>query len=59
VYRCVGSSSLESSNSGLGAAGSLSDDSGACSLSDGRLSPSNWWISSHSIPRYGLLVLAS
>jgi hypothetical protein len=26
-------------------------------LSDGRLSPSNSWISSHSIPRYGFLVL--
>jgi hypothetical protein len=51
--------SLESSDCGLGAAGSSSDDSGTCSLSDGRLSPSNSWISSRSIPRYGFLVLVS
>jgi hypothetical protein len=60
VYRCVGSSlSLESSDCGLGAAGSSSDDLGTCSLSDGRLSLSNSWILSRLIPRYGLLVLVS
>jgi hypothetical protein len=62
VYRCVGSSlleSLESSDLGLGALGSSSDDLGMGSLSDGRLSPSNSWMSSLSTPRYGLLVLAS
>jgi hypothetical protein len=62
VCRFVGSSSLElleSSDLGLGALGSLSDDSGMGSLSDGRLSPSNSWMSSLSTPRYGLLVLAS
>jgi hypothetical protein len=58
----VGSSSLESlesSDLGLGALGSLSDDAGTGSLSDGRLSPSNSWMSSLSTPRYGVLVLAS
>jgi hypothetical protein len=60
--RCVGSpslESLESSDLGLGAFGSSSDDSSMGSLSDGRLSPSNSWMSSLSTPRYGLLVLAS
>jgi hypothetical protein len=47
---------LDSSDCGLGAAGSLSDKLGTRSLSDGRLSPSNSWMSSHSTPRYGLLV---
>jgi hypothetical protein len=58
----VGSSSLESlesSDLGLGALGSSSDDAGTASLSDGRLSPSNSWMSSLSTPRYGVLVLAS
>jgi hypothetical protein len=41
VRHCVGSSSLDSSNSGLGAAGSSSEDSGIRLLSEGRLSPSN------------------
>jgi hypothetical protein len=62
AYRCVGSpslESLESSDLGLGAFGSSSDDSGMGSLSDGRLSPSNSWMSSLSTPKYGLLVLAS
>jgi len=62
AYHCVGSpslESLESSDFGLGAFGSSSDDSGMGSLSYGRLSPSNSWISSRSIPRYGLLVLMS
>jgi hypothetical protein len=60
--RFVGSSSLESlesSDLGLGPLGSSSDDSGIGSLSDGRLSPSNSWMSGLSTPRYGLLVLAS
>jgi hypothetical protein len=39
--------------------GSSSDDSGMGSLSDGRLSPLNLWISSRLIPRYGFLVLTS
>jgi hypothetical protein len=62
VSRCVGSSSLgslESSDLGLGALGSSSDDPGMGSLSEGRLSPSNSWMSSLSTPRYGLLVLTS
>jgi hypothetical protein len=44
---------------GLGAFGSSSDDAGMGSLSDGRLSPSNSWMSSLSTPRYGDFVLAS
>jgi hypothetical protein len=52
-------SSLESSDSGLSVVGSSSDDLGICSLSDGRLSPLNSWISSCLIPGYGLLVLTS
>jgi hypothetical protein len=44
---------------GLGAFGSSSDDAGTGSLSDGRLSPSNSWMSSLSTPRYGVFVLAS
>ena len=62
MSRCVGSSSLESlesSDLGLGALGSSSDDLGMGSLSEGRLSPSNSWMSSLSTPRYGLLVLTS
>jgi hypothetical protein len=58
----IGSSSLESlesSDLGLGTLGSSSDDTGTGSLSDGRLSPSNSWMSSLSTPRYGVLVLAS
>jgi hypothetical protein len=50
-------SSLESSDCGLGAVGSSSDDSGTHLLSDGRLSPSNSWMSGRLIPRYGFLVL--
>ena len=62
MSRCVGSSSLESlesSDLGLGALGSSSDDSGMGLLSEGRLSPSNSWMLSLSTPRYGLLVLTS
>jgi hypothetical protein len=59
VRRCVGSSSLDSSDCGLGTAGSSSDEFGMGSLSDGRLSPSNSWISSRSTPRYGFFVLMS
>jgi hypothetical protein len=44
---------------GLGTSGSSSDDTGTGSLSDGRLSPSNSWMSSLSTPRYGVLVLTS
>ena len=58
VYHCVGSpslESLESSDLGLGAFGSSSDDSGMGSLSDGRLSPSNSWTSGLVTPRYGFL----
>ena len=51
AYRCVSSSSLELSDCGLGTVGSLSEESGACSLSDGRLSPSNSWMLGHSTPR--------
>jgi hypothetical protein len=47
---------LESSDCGLGAAGSLSNESGTRSLSDGRLSPLNLWMSRCSTPRYGFLV---
>jgi hypothetical protein len=55
----VGSSSVELSDSGLGAVGSSSEDSGRGSSSDGRLSPSNSWMLGRSTPRYGLLVLVS
>jgi hypothetical protein len=41
AWHCVGLSLLESSNCGQGAASSLSEDSGICSLSEGRLSPLN------------------
>jgi hypothetical protein len=51
--------SLESSDCGLGAAGSLSDESGTHSLSDGRLSPSNSWMLRCLTPRYGFLVRTS
>jgi hypothetical protein len=51
--------SLESSDCGLGTAGSSSDELGTHLLSDGRLSPSNLWMSSCSTPRYGLLVRTS
>jgi hypothetical protein len=50
---------VESSDCGLGTVGSLSDDLGTHSLSDGRLSLSNLWMSGHSIPRYGFLVQTS
>jgi hypothetical protein len=50
---------LESSDCGLGAAGSLSDESGTHPLSDGRLSPSNLWMSRRSTARYGFLVRTS
>jgi hypothetical protein len=53
------SSSLDSSDCGLGAVGSSSDESGTRLLSDGRLSPLNSWMSGHSILRYGLLVQTS
>jgi hypothetical protein len=55
----VGSSSLDTGEWGLGKAGSSSDDSTVASRSDGRLSPSNSWISGLGIPRYGLLVRVS
>jgi hypothetical protein len=50
---------LESSDCGLGAAGSSSDKSGTHSLFDGRLSPSNSWKSRRLTPRYGFLVRES
>jgi hypothetical protein len=50
---------LESSDCGLGAVGSLSDESGTRSLSDGRLSPTNLWMSRCSTLRYGFHVLTS
>jgi hypothetical protein len=59
VYCCVGSSSLESSDCGWGAVSSSSEDSGTCSLSKGRVSPSNSCMSGHAIPRYGFLVTLS
>jgi hypothetical protein len=55
----VGSSSLDIGERGLGKAGSSSDDSIVASRSDGRLSPSNSWMSGLGIPRYGLLVRVS
>jgi hypothetical protein len=48
---CIGSSSLDFSNAGHSTAGSSSDDSAICSLSKGRLSPSNLCMSGHAIPR--------
>jgi hypothetical protein len=51
--------SLESSDCGLGAVGSSSDEFGTHSLSDGRLSPSNLWMSGRLTPRYGFLVQTS
>jgi hypothetical protein len=51
AYRCVSSSSLELSDWGPGMLGSSSKDLESCSLSDGRLSPSNSCISSRSTPR--------
>ena len=48
---CVGSSSLDSSETGCGAGGSSSDDSATCSFSEGRDSPSNSYISGCAIPR--------
>jgi hypothetical protein len=51
----VGSSSeLESGDLGLGRTGSSSDDSMVGSCSEGRLSPSNSWMSSLATPRNGL-----
>ena len=51
AYHCVSSSSLKLSDWGLSAFGSSSEDLGACLLSDGRLSPSNSCMLSHSTPR--------
>ena len=51
VYHCVSSSLLELSDWGLGVVGSLSEELGVCSLSDGRLSLLNSWMSGHSILR--------
>ena len=51
----VGSFSLDTGEWGLGKAGSSSDDSIVASRSDGRLSPSNSWMSGLATPRYGLL----
>jgi hypothetical protein len=53
----MGSSSLESSKCGRGAAGSSSEDLGTCSLSKGRLSPSNLCMLGRATPRYGFLVM--
>jgi len=55
----VVSSSLDWGDLGLGKTGSSSDDSMVASRSDGRLSPSNPWMSGLGIPRYGLLVRVS
>jgi hypothetical protein len=55
----VDSSLLDIGERGLGKAGSSSDDSIVASRSDGRLSPSNSWMSGLGIPRYGLLVRVS
>jgi hypothetical protein len=55
----IGSSSLDWGDLGLGKAGLSSDDSMAASRSDGRLSPSNSWMSGLGIPRYGLFVRVS
>jgi hypothetical protein len=55
----VGSSSLDWIDLGLGRAGSSSDDSMVASRSDGRLSPSNSWISGLAIPRYGFFARVS
>jgi hypothetical protein len=51
VNHCVGSSSLDFSDGGHGANGSLSNDSVICLLSKGRLSPSNSCMSAHVTPR--------
>jgi hypothetical protein len=54
VQCCVGSSlELESGVLGLGRVGSSSDDWIVGSCSEGRLSPSNSWMSSLATPRYG------
>jgi hypothetical protein len=47
----IGSSLLDTGDLGLGKAGSSSDDSMVASRSDGRLSPSNSWMSGLAIPR--------
>jgi hypothetical protein len=49
VRHCVGFSSLDSSDAGRGAGGSLSDDSVICSPSEGRLSLSNSCMSGRAI----------
>jgi hypothetical protein len=59
VKCCVGSSSLELSDTGRGAGGSSSDNSAMGSLSEGMLSPSNSWMSAHVTLRYGFLVVLS
>ena len=51
AYHCVSSSSLELSDSGRSTVGSSSDNSGTCSLSDGRLSPLNLCMLSCMTPR--------
>jgi hypothetical protein len=49
------SSSLDSGDFGLGRMGSSSEYSIVASWSDGRLSPSNSWMSGLGTPRYGFL----
>jgi hypothetical protein len=46
---------LDSGDVGLGRTGSSSESSIAGSWSDGRLSPSNSWMSGLATPRYGFL----
>jgi hypothetical protein len=48
-------SSLDSGDLGLGRTGSSSEYSIVGSWSDGRLSPSNSWMSGLATPRYGFL----
>jgi hypothetical protein len=56
VSHCMGSSSLDTSDVRCRIGGSLSDDSAAHLFSEGRLSPSNLWMSALATPRYGLLM---
>jgi hypothetical protein len=52
-------SSLDLGDLGLGKTGSSSEYSTVASWSDGRLSPSNSWISGLGVPRYSFLVWVS
>jgi hypothetical protein len=54
---CIGSSSLELSDTGCSAGGSSSDDSAIGSLSEGTLPLLNLWMLACATPRYGLLVV--